>query len=240
MSSIVLPSRGQCIHVTDNQPCQCLWFFPPESPLLDQNICGHCGHGIHAHADYVSTVINHYPANQCAAYAQTTHLMQFCTCGAQFYEHIAAYNSYCIPEPWTVLRYFNPDGNVPSPSATTSSAANSPFSPNTTPSSNYSTTMFSGDATDTPFSPAYMPPPSPNVNASYPYGGTVIFTPQPVVQFAIPQIEADSRSEVENPYGVQYQDDDFSVNVQDSRARFHQDYPYSATHGPEAWAGQLD
>ncbi|PBK96321.1 hypothetical protein ARMGADRAFT_692072 [Armillaria gallica] len=37
MSSIVLPSRGQCIHIIDDsQPCQCQWFFPPESPLLDQ------------------------------------------------------------------------------------------------------------------------------------------------------------------------------------------------------------
>ncbi len=171
--------------------------------------------------------------------------MQFCTCGAQFYEHIPTYNSYRIPDPLTVLRYFNSDGNVPSPSATTSSYSNdasSPFSQNTTPSSNYSTTMFSGDATDIPFTPAYMPAPSPNVNPSYPYGDTVIFTPtpQPVVQFTIPQIEARSDSEVENSYGVQYQDDDFSVSIQDSRARFHQDYSYSATHGAEAWAGQLD
>ncbi len=37
MSSVVLPSRGQCIHITDDsQHCQCLWFFPPASPLLDQ------------------------------------------------------------------------------------------------------------------------------------------------------------------------------------------------------------
>ncbi|PBK77636.1 hypothetical protein ARMSODRAFT_946477 [Armillaria solidipes] len=85
MSSIVLPSRGQCIQITnDSQHCQCLWFFPPESPLLDQNICGLCGHGIHAHADYVSIVVNHYPANQCAAYVQRTTLMQRCTCEAQF------------------------------------------------------------------------------------------------------------------------------------------------------------
>ncbi|SJL04574.1 uncharacterized protein ARMOST_07941 [Armillaria ostoyae] len=243
MSSIVFPSRGRCIQITDSQPCLCLWFFPPESPLLDQDICGLCGHGIHAHADYVSTVVNHYPANQCAAYAQKTRLTQRCTCEAQFCEHIATDNSYRLPEPWTVLDYFNPDSNGPSPSATLSSYSNddnSPFSPNTTPSSNYSTTMSSRNPTDIPPTPTYIP--FPNANPFYPYGDTVIFTPipQPVIQTAITQIGAHSHSEVENSYGVQYQDDNFSVNVQDSRASFRQDYPYSAAHGAEAWAGQVD
>ncbi|KAK0240644.1 hypothetical protein EDD85DRAFT_1021851 [Armillaria nabsnona] len=149
MSSIVLPSRGQCIHIIDDsQPCQCQWFFPPDSSLLDQLVCGLCGHGIHAHADYISIVVNHYPANQCAAYAQQTHLMQFCTCGAQFCEHIGTYNSYRIPEPWSVLRHFDPDTNGPSPSVTTSSYfnnANSPFSLNTM-SSDYNTAILSDDA----------------------------------------------------------------------------------------------
>ncbi|KAK0445552.1 hypothetical protein EV421DRAFT_330160 [Armillaria borealis] len=209
-----------------------------------QDICGRCEHGIHAHADYVSTVVNHYPPNQCAAYAQKTRLMQFCTCGARFCEHTATYNPYQVPEPWTVLDYFNADSDGPPPSATSSyyNDANSPFSPNITPSSVYSTTMFSGDTTDIPFTPVYMPSPFPNVNPSYPYGDTVIFTPTPqsFVQLAIPQIEARSHSEVENSYGVQYQDGNFSVNVQDSSARFHQDYPYSVAHGTDAWAGQLD
>ncbi|PBK77628.1 hypothetical protein ARMSODRAFT_946469 [Armillaria solidipes] len=226
MSPIVLPSRGQCIQITDDsQRCQCLWFFPPESPLLDQNVCGLCGHGIHAHVDYVSTVVNHYPVNQCAAYAQKTHLTQRCTCEAQFCEHIATDNGYRLPEPWTVLDYFNPDINGPSPSATSSSysnGANSPFSPNTTSSSNYNTPMFSGDTTNIPFTSTYVPPPSPNANPSYPYSDTVIFAPipQPVIQTAITQIEGYSHSEMENSYGVQYQDDNFSVNVQDSSTRF--------------------
>ncbi|PBK58470.1 hypothetical protein ARMSODRAFT_1091206 [Armillaria solidipes] len=245
MSSIVLPSRGQCIQITDNsQPCQCLWFFPPESLLLDQNICDHCGHGIHAHADYVSPFVNHYPANQCAAYAQKTHMMQFCTCGTQFFEHVGTYNSYHIPDPWTVLRYFNPDNNGSPLNITLSgysNDANSPFSPNTAPSSNYSTPIFSGDASAVPlaFTPIYMPSPSPNANSSYHYGDTVIFapTPQPVVQMAIPQIEA---QEVEHSYGVQYQDHNFSVNVQDSSMGFRQDYASNAAHGAEAWAGQLE
>ncbi|KAK0474829.1 hypothetical protein IW261DRAFT_1610385 [Armillaria novae-zelandiae] len=246
MSSIVLPSRGQCIQTTDGiQPCQCLWFLPPESSLLDPDICGLCQHGIHAHADYVSTVVNNYPANQCAAYAQKTRLMQFCTCGAHCFEHVGTYNSYHIPEPWTVLRYFNPDDNVLSPDAITGGYFNngsSPFSQNTALPSNYSTPIISCDATDIPFTPPYMSSPSPNINSSYPYGDTVIFTPtpQPVVQLAVPQIEAHSHLEVENSYAVQYQDNNFRINVQDPRARFHQNYPYNVAHGTEAWTGQLD
>ncbi|KAK0225258.1 hypothetical protein EDD85DRAFT_958991 [Armillaria nabsnona] len=171
---------------------------------------------------------------------RTTRLTQRCTCEAQFCEHIATDNSYRLPELWIVLDYFNPDINGHSLSATThsfSNDANSPFSPNTTPSPNYSTAMYSGDATNIPFTPAYIPSPSPNVDPSNPYGDTVIFAPvpQPVIQTAITQTEAYSPSEVENSYGVQYQDDNFSVTVQDLRARFHQDYPYSAAHATGAW-----
>ncbi|SJL04572.1 uncharacterized protein ARMOST_07939 [Armillaria ostoyae] len=156
MSSIILPTRGQCIQVIGSvQHCQCLWFFPPESPLLDQNICGLCGHGIHAHADYVSTVVNNYPANQCAAYVQRTPLMQFCTCEAQFCEHIGTYNSHRFSEPWKVLHYFNSDGHGPSPSVTASGYsddANSPFASNSISftSVDYNATIFSGNARNIP------------------------------------------------------------------------------------------
>ncbi|KAK0502780.1 hypothetical protein EDD18DRAFT_1135070 [Armillaria luteobubalina] len=167
MSSIVLPSRGQCIQTIDGiQPCQCLWFLPPESSLLDPDICGRCKHGIHAHVDYVSTVINNYPANRCVAYAQKTRLTQFCACGAEFFEHVGTYNPYYIPEPWSDLRYFNPDDNVPSPSATTSSYSNdagSPLSPDTT-SSVYSTAILSEDARNVSFTPA--PTYSPSASSS--------------------------------------------------------------------------
>ncbi|KAK0445571.1 hypothetical protein EV421DRAFT_1902504 [Armillaria borealis] len=142
--------------------CQCLWFFPPDSPLLDQDICSLCGHGIHAHADYVSMVVNHYPANQCAVYAQKTCLTQRCTCEAQFCEHIATDNSYRLPEPWTVLDYFNPDINRPSSSlaltSSYSSNVNGPFSPSTS-SSNY-TTVLSGDARNISLTPASASSPS--------------------------------------------------------------------------------
>ncbi len=92
--------------------------------------------------------------------------MQFCTCGTQFYEHIATYNSYRVPDPLTVLRYFNSDGNVPSPSATTSSyinAANRPFSLNTM-SSDYNTAILSDDARNMSLTPA--PTSSPSASSS--------------------------------------------------------------------------
>ncbi|KAK0228092.1 hypothetical protein IW262DRAFT_1348864 [Armillaria fumosa] len=258
MSSIALPSRGRCVQFTDSQPCQCQWFFPPESPLLDrvgsrsplsiflcsvsQLVCSLCGHGVHAHADYVSDIVNHYPANQCAAYAQTTHLTQRCTCEAQFYEHVATDNWYRLPELWTALDYFNPDTSGPSRSATTSNDPNGPFFPNTMASPNFKTSMFYGNATSVLFTPTYMPYIPRTSNRSHSSGDAAIFTPiqQPVAQMAITQIEAHSHSEMENSYSVQYKDDNFSVNVQDSRARFHQDYPYRAAHGTEAWAGQPD
>ncbi|KAK0477759.1 hypothetical protein EDD18DRAFT_1365214 [Armillaria luteobubalina] len=245
MSLIVLPSQGQCIQTTDNgHHCQCLWFLPPKSSQLDPDICGWCKHSIHAHADYVSTVVDNYPANQCTVYAQETRLMQYCTCGAQFFEHVTTYNLYYISDPWTVLHYFNPDNNVPSPSAAMSGYSNdasSPFSPDTT-SFVYSTAILSGDMRNISFTPAYMPSNSPGISSSYSYGDAVIFTPTPqsVVQLAIPLTEADSHSEVENSSGVQYQDDNFSANVQDSRMRFHQDYPYRPVHDTEAWASQFD
>ncbi|KAK0433125.1 uncharacterized protein EV420DRAFT_1489414 [Desarmillaria tabescens] len=93
---------------------------------LSQNICGLCGHGIHVHVDYVSTVVNHYPANQFTAYVQ---------------------------KPWTVLDLFGQRNNSPSLSATTSSyysnGANTaiPFTP--TPVSSPSSSTSSAFQPDT-------------------------------------------------------------------------------------------
>ncbi|KAK0225267.1 hypothetical protein EDD85DRAFT_980855 [Armillaria nabsnona] len=169
MSSIVLPSRGQCIQIThDSQHCQCLWFFPPESSLLDPTICSHCGHSIHTHADYVLIVINHYPVNQCAVYAQMTYLMQFCTCGAQFYKHNGIYNLYHILEPGTVFRYFNLDGDGSSPSAVTSrysDANTSPF-PLSTMSYDYNTAILSGNTRNMALTPMPISSPSASSNPS--------------------------------------------------------------------------
>ncbi len=64
--SMVLPSR-----VAPARPGKLSFIFIHVLLLtLSQNICGLCGHGIHTHVDYVSTVVNNYPANQCAAYVQ--------------------------------------------------------------------------------------------------------------------------------------------------------------------------
>ncbi|KAK0458386.1 uncharacterized protein EV420DRAFT_354027 [Desarmillaria tabescens] len=168
---MILPSSGRCNQATVNiLYCQCQWFFPPESPLLDQvdshlpssifscscsqNICGLCGHGIHAHVDYVSTVVNHYPANQCAAYVQKTPLTQRCTCEAQFYEHVAIYNSYRFPEPWTVFDLFGQRNNSSSLSTTSSYYSNGanatiPFTPTpvSSPSSSSISSAFQPDTT---------------------------------------------------------------------------------------------
>ncbi|KAK0183922.1 hypothetical protein F5146DRAFT_1077069 [Armillaria mellea] len=102
-------THGQCIQVTDNY-CQCPWFVPT---LLDQHLCGQCGHGIHAHVDYISTIVNYYPPNQCAAYVQKTPLAQRCTCEAQLCDHVSTDNPYRMAEPWRVLDYFlDPSSNV--------------------------------------------------------------------------------------------------------------------------------
>ncbi|KAK0445556.1 hypothetical protein EV421DRAFT_1734747 [Armillaria borealis] len=133
MSSIVLPSRGKCIQVINSvQRCRCLWFFPPESPLLDQNICGLCGHGIHAHIDYVSTVVHHYPANQCAAYVQKTDddtdLLMGGSDGSVKIFAIKLYQQQKFP-------LAGGDGKDSDNSNGYSHNANSPLGPNTTSSS---------------------------------------------------------------------------------------------------------
>ncbi len=95
--------------------------------------------------------------------------MQFCTCGAQFYEHLGTYNSYHIPEPGTVFRYFNPDGDGSSPSAATSRYANasnaSPF-PSSTMSSDYDTAILSGNTRNMSLTPAPISSPSASSSTS--------------------------------------------------------------------------
>ncbi|KAK0458424.1 uncharacterized protein EV420DRAFT_355240 [Desarmillaria tabescens] len=108
MSPTVLPSRERCTHTTDNtQQCQCPWFA---SPPLDPYICGQCGHGIHAHVDYVSMVVNHHPPAQCAAYVQKMPLAQRCTCEAQLCDHVAINNLFRHADPSSVLD--NSPGNI--------------------------------------------------------------------------------------------------------------------------------
>ncbi|PBK58337.1 hypothetical protein ARMSODRAFT_967837 [Armillaria solidipes] len=97
---------------------------------------------------------------------------------------------------------------------------------------------FAGDTTNVSFTP--MPMSSYSPSSSYTYGDTVILVPTPptVTQKDITQTDAHSHLEVENSYIVQYQEDNSSVIVQDSSARFGEDYltaTYNAGHG---WAGR--
>ncbi|PBK77610.1 hypothetical protein ARMSODRAFT_1077326 [Armillaria solidipes] len=217
MSSIVLPPRGQCIEVTDNvQGCQC----PSFALTLDQHICGRCGHGIHAHRDYVSMFVHHCPAMNCAAYYPKTSRVQGCTCSASLIEHMPVVNVYRSPA--TLPYGVDVDSALPS-------NVNTP----------------TGDTTNVPFTPVPMPSPSTNDAPSYFYGEILAPAPQPVIQTAImSQIDTHSHSEVENSYIAQYQNDNSSVinNVRDSSARFHEDYltTYVPVHGVEAWTGQLE
>ncbi|PBK96300.1 hypothetical protein ARMGADRAFT_1009982 [Armillaria gallica] len=212
MSSIFLPSRGQCIQISDNfQFCQCLSF----ASTLDQHICW-CGHGIHAHCDYVSMFVHHCPAMNCAAYYPKTPRVQACTCSASLMEHMPVMNMYRSPTPL-------------------------PYGADALPSH---VNAFMGDATNIPFTPVPMPSPSTNDAPIYSYGEILAPAPQPVIQTAImSQIDANS-SQVGNSYIAQYQNDNSSVihNVQDSNARFHENYStnYDPGHGTEAWTGQLE
>ncbi|KAK0458423.1 uncharacterized protein EV420DRAFT_355136 [Desarmillaria tabescens] len=143
MSSALLPSRAQCIHITDNvQRCQCSCFVPT---LLEPNICGRCGHGIHTHVDYVSMVVNHYPPTQCVAYVQKTALVQRCTCEAQLCDHVVIDNPYRIAEPWNVLDNFL-GNNDASQSVDAISFSNDVVNGTFTPSANSDTDTFYHDA----------------------------------------------------------------------------------------------
>ncbi|KAK0458415.1 uncharacterized protein EV420DRAFT_1764082 [Desarmillaria tabescens] len=160
MSSAVLPSRERCVHITDNtQQCQCPWFV---SILLDPYICGQCGHGIHAHVDYVSMVVNHYPPTQCAAYVQKTPLAQRCTCEAQLCDHVAINNLFRHADPSSVLDNFA-GNNDTSYSVDAISFSNDFVNSTFTPfvNSNANTDTFSRDANLTPINTAPIFSPGP-------------------------------------------------------------------------------
>ncbi|KAK0445545.1 hypothetical protein EV421DRAFT_1902487 [Armillaria borealis] len=86
MSSTASP-RGQCYTF-----CLCSRFLPAR----DVYLCT-CGHGAHAHIDYMSPVVHHCPSTHCAAYAQKTLQTQDCTCGAPLADHVATVNAYRLP-----------------------------------------------------------------------------------------------------------------------------------------------
>ncbi|SJL07697.1 uncharacterized protein ARMOST_11047 [Armillaria ostoyae] len=178
-----------------------------------------CGHGMHAHADYVSMVVHRCVATNCAAYVQKTPRTQGCTCSASLIDHKPVVNMY-------------------------RSHATLPYEvdvSNGLPSGN---NTFNGNMTNIPFPSTSTHSPSTNDNPSYSYSNAMIFTPtpQPATQTGITQIDAQSHLEAENSYIAQYQNDGPGVNVQESSASFREGplTTYSTVHGAEAWAGQLE
>ncbi|KAK0502767.1 hypothetical protein EDD18DRAFT_1099800 [Armillaria luteobubalina] len=91
---------------------------------LSQNICVHCGHGIHAHADYISMVVHHYLPTQCVTYVQKAPLTQRCTCEIWLCDHIPITNLYHSVEPSTVLDQYPPDDSSASYSPAAISISN--------------------------------------------------------------------------------------------------------------------
>ncbi|PBK96345.1 hypothetical protein ARMGADRAFT_692579 [Armillaria gallica] len=98
MSSVALPPiRGRCVEHTGNAFCLCSRFTAHRDQsqwhTLDQPRCI-CGHGIHAHVDYLSLVVHHCPTNYCVAFVQKTPQTQECTCGALLIDHVPVVNGY--------------------------------------------------------------------------------------------------------------------------------------------------
>ncbi|KAK0210322.1 hypothetical protein DFS33DRAFT_1483432 [Desarmillaria ectypa] len=217
MSSAVFPSRGQCIQVTDNiQQCQCPWFV---STLLDQYICGQCGHGIHTHVDYVSMVVNHYPATQCVTYVQKTPLTQRCTCEVWLYDHVATDNLYCSAEPWNVVSNF-PDPNGPSSNVNAIHFSNNALDGPHTPGSmsfsatDYDTVAFSHDVNLRPITAVPILSPSPR-HAFSPSrdARNIPLTPTPISSPSASSASSGIQSDIAqtqayglNDYFVQYPD----------------------------------
>ncbi|KAK0477761.1 hypothetical protein EDD18DRAFT_1114526 [Armillaria luteobubalina] len=154
-----------------------------------------------------------FPCSRISSTSVTAHV-QACTCSASLMEHMPVMNVYRLP---TLLSGVD-----------------------TLPSN---VTTLTGDATNISFA-LPMPAPSTNNALSHYYSEIFAPAPQPVFQTAfMGQVGAHSHSEVENPYIVQYQNDNSSIieNVQDSGTSFQENYmtPYVPEYGAEAWAVHL-
>ncbi|KAK0445563.1 hypothetical protein EV421DRAFT_330417 [Armillaria borealis] len=115
--------RGQCVEHTDYAFCVCprflparaeTWQYPSSDNVVPAYHCT-CGHGIHAHVDYLSPVVRHCPSTHCAAYVQKTPQTQDCTCGAPLADHVAIVNSYRLP---AAISYAGGIQNISPPSNT--------------------------------------------------------------------------------------------------------------------------
>ncbi|KAK0210321.1 hypothetical protein DFS33DRAFT_1378300 [Desarmillaria ectypa] len=158
---------------------------------VSMHICGQCRHGIHAHVDYVSMIVNHYPATQCVAYVQKTPLTQRCTCEVWLYDHVATDNLYCSAEPWNVVSNF-PDPNGPSSNVNAISFSNYVINSPFTPSVNSDNVTFSHDMNFMPMTPtpvfSHSPPrDARNFHTSIPISSPSTSSATSGIQSDIPQ-----------------------------------------------------
>ncbi|KAK0225158.1 hypothetical protein EDD85DRAFT_1027489 [Armillaria nabsnona] len=242
MSSVSIPPRGQCIQHTDNihEGCQCSWFA---SMSLDQYICGACGHGIHSHVDYVSMIVNHYPATQCAAYVQKTPLTQRCTCGIWLSDHVAIDNLYCSEEPWNVLDHA-PDNDGLSSNSTgfSNDAINGAYAPTSISFSSTDPNTADAGLTPVPISSLFVSP--------YAFGrsGDATLPSASSVPSTTQADTSQTQDYSSDGYFVQYPDHLINSSyacqpgggVTDESFEY-QYYSSNVMHGaPEAWSGQYD
>ncbi|KAK0225153.1 hypothetical protein EDD85DRAFT_1027486 [Armillaria nabsnona] len=248
-----MPSRRQCVQPLDNiiQGCQCSWFAPT---LLDQYICGACGHGIHAHVDYVSMIVNHYPATQCAAYVQKTPLTQRCTCGTWLSDHVAINNLYRSEEPWDVLDHSSDNSDHSSNAAGFSNEVISgTYMPSSMPSSSTDYNTADVGLTPAPISSPFVSPhafgcsgdATENISLPLtPLSSSLAYSTPPIIQSYTTQTQDYSSDD----YFAQYPDhliNSSYAHQPDSGATDesfeYQHYSPNATHGTsEAWSGQYD
>ncbi|KAK0434947.1 hypothetical protein EV421DRAFT_1740583 [Armillaria borealis] len=222
---------------------------------MSMSICGQCGHGIHAHVDYVSMVVNHYHPTQCAAYVQKagysplrmTPLVQRCTCEAQLCDHVAANNTYRSAEPWNVLDYFLSSNGHFYNADTMNDSMDNPFEPSSTLLSSHDANVIAV-ATAPIFAPTPHRAFSPSSNAgNVPLTPTSIYSPSAStsassgIQSDITQTQAYGL----NNYFVQYPDHfinpsyacQLGGDATDEGLYYHGDsnVMYGATSG--AWPG---
>ncbi|KAK0474901.1 hypothetical protein IW261DRAFT_532605 [Armillaria novae-zelandiae] len=255
MSSATIPSRGQCIHPINNiqQGCRCSWFAPT---LLDQYICGACGHGIHAHVDYVSMMVHHHPATQCAAYVQRSPLTQRCTCGTWLSDHDEAIdNLYLSTDPGDVLDD-TPDNDNLSSSATgfqSNESINHAYTPSFmyASSTNFNTADGPGPTPariSSPFLSPYAFGHSGGAMGSIPLSSSSTYSTPSIIQSHTTQTQTQGYSS--NDYlQVQYPDrlinSSYAQRQPDGCATDesceHQHYSLNVMHGmPKPWSGQYN
>ncbi|KAK0434710.1 hypothetical protein EV421DRAFT_1909177 [Armillaria borealis] len=86
-----LPDRSRCLVLN----CSCN-SFTPRSPFMvpenEQILCSICSHGVHAHADIQSVIVNQFIAQECFSFVQKT--AETCTCTAPLADHVPIVNPH--------------------------------------------------------------------------------------------------------------------------------------------------